>query len=46
MLRAVGELGGFSKWAQFYGDYREARDKLTKLGAEDIVKPLSIPTVK
>jgi hypothetical protein len=21
MLRAVGELGGFSKWTKFYGDY-------------------------
>lgn len=33
MLRAVGELGGFSKWAKFYEQYREARDKLTELGA-------------
>lgn len=33
MLRAVGELGGFSKWAKFYEQYREARDKLIELGA-------------
>lgn len=33
MLRAVGELGGFSKWAKFYEQYREARDKLVELGA-------------
>ncbi|KVD80366.1 hypothetical protein WS62_26815 [Burkholderia sp. ABCPW 14] len=33
MLRAVGELGGFSKWARFYEQYREARDKLIELGA-------------
>ncbi|MCM2483274.1 helix-turn-helix domain-containing protein [Burkholderia glumae] len=33
MLRAVGELGGFSKWAKFYEQYREARDKLAELGA-------------
>ena len=33
MLRAVGELGGFNKWAKFYEDYREARDKLTALHA-------------
>ncbi|ANB72612.1 hypothetical protein AYM40_26820 [Paraburkholderia phytofirmans OLGA172] len=33
MLRAVGELGGFSKWAKFYEQYREARDRLDKLGA-------------
>lgn len=31
MLRAVGELGGFSKWAKFYEHYREARDKLIEL---------------
>lgn len=33
MLRAVGELGGFSKWAKFYEHHREARDKLAGLGA-------------
>jgi hypothetical protein len=33
MLRAVGELGGFSKWARFYEPYRDARDKLAELGA-------------
>jgi hypothetical protein len=33
MLRAVGDLGGFSKWAKFYEPYREARDKLAELGA-------------
>jgi hypothetical protein len=33
MLRAVGELGGFSKWAKFYEHHREARDKLAELGA-------------
>lgn len=33
MLRAVGELGGFSKWAKFYEHYGEARDKLIELGA-------------
>lgn len=33
MLRAVGELGGFSKWARFYEQYRDARDKLAELGA-------------
>ena len=26
MIRAVGELGGFSKWAQFYELYRGSRD--------------------
>lgn len=33
MLRAVGELGGFSKWAKFYEQHRGARDKLIALGA-------------
>lgn len=33
MLRAVGELGGFSKWTKFYGDYKFVRDNLSALGA-------------
>jgi|JI8StandDraft_1071087.scaffolds.fasta_scaffold251804_1 hypothetical protein len=33
MLRAVGEMGGFRLWSKFYGDFREARDKLVALGA-------------
>ncbi|MFM0008123.1 hypothetical protein PQR57_45335 [Paraburkholderia dipogonis] len=33
MLRAVGELGGFSKWAKFYEHHREGRNKLAELGA-------------
>lgn len=33
MLRAVGELGGFSKWAKFYEYHRDTRDKLAELGA-------------
>lgn len=33
MIRAVGELGGFSKWAQFYESYRSSRDQLAHLGA-------------
>ena len=33
MLRAVGELGGFSKWTKFYGDYSSIRAKLSSLGA-------------
>lgn len=33
MLRAVGEMGGFRFWSKFYGDFREARDKLVELGA-------------
>lgn len=33
MLRAVGAMGGFKKWAQFYEQYGDARDKLADLGA-------------
>jgi hypothetical protein len=33
MLRAVGEIGGFSKWAKFYENYSTVRDKLSALGA-------------
>jgi hypothetical protein len=33
MLRAVGELRGFSKWTKFYENYSAARDKLSALGA-------------
>lgn len=33
MIRAVGELGGFSKWSQFYESFQASRDKLVQLGA-------------
>lgn len=33
LIRAVGELGGFSRWAQFYDSYRDSRDRLVELGA-------------
>jgi hypothetical protein len=33
MLRAVGELGGFGKWAAFYDRFREERQHLDRLGA-------------
>jgi hypothetical protein len=33
MIRAVGELGGFSKWAQFYESYSVSRARLAQLGA-------------
>lgn len=48
MLRAVGELGGFSKWARFYEQYRDARDKLAELGAipEAAVSPIPADSPK
>lgn len=33
MIRAVGELGGISKWARFYEGYQDARDQLYRLNA-------------
>ena len=32
MIRAVGEMGGFAKWAQFFEKYATVREELTKLG--------------
>lgn len=32
MIRVVGELGGMSKWLQFFESYRDIRDSLQKLG--------------
>jgi hypothetical protein len=33
LLRSLGELGGFAKWAAFYERFRDARDALQKIGA-------------
>jgi hypothetical protein len=33
LLRSLGELGGFAKWAAFYERFREARDAIQKVGA-------------
>lgn len=33
LLRSLGELGGFAKWAAFYERFREARDALHEIGA-------------
>lgn len=33
MIRVVGELGGMSKWLQFFESYKDIRDSLQKLGA-------------
>jgi hypothetical protein len=43
MLRAVGELGGFSKWAKFYEYHRDARDKLAELGAIPVASASAMP---
>jgi hypothetical protein len=40
MIRAVGELGGMSKWLRFFESYREIRDELKKL------TPLPVSEVK
>jgi hypothetical protein len=33
LLRSLGELGGFAKWAAFYERFRKARDALQEIGA-------------
>jgi hypothetical protein len=33
MIRAVGELGGFSKWATFFERFKDTREQLMQLGA-------------
>lgn len=43
MIRAVGELGGFSKWAQFYESYSGSRDQLAQLGALPEATAESLP---
>ncbi|WP_228536340.1 hypothetical protein [Noviherbaspirillum malthae] len=46
MLRAVGAMGGFSKWAQFYEQYRDVREKLAALGAITDATVSAMPTEK
>lgn len=46
MLRAVGELGGFSKWAKFYEHHREARDRLAELGAIPAAPVSAMPSAE
>jgi hypothetical protein len=43
MLRAVGELGGFSKWAKFYENFSAVREQLHALGAlpDALITPLA-----
>jgi hypothetical protein len=33
LLRTVGEMGGFAKWAKFYEHHQAARDRLAEIGA-------------
>ncbi len=42
MLRAVGELGGFAKWAKFFDTYKDIRDELAKMGAMPEAKVLNM----
>ncbi|WP_434627097.1 hypothetical protein [Chromobacterium sp. CV08] len=44
MIQAVGELGGFSKWAQFFAHYREARVELEQLGALPLAEISPMPS--
>lgn len=42
MIRAIGELGGYTKWAQFFGSYKGVLEILTSMGAmpEAEIKPI------
>ncbi|WP_080355341.1 hypothetical protein [Stenotrophomonas maltophilia] len=42
LLRAVGELGGYTRWSSFYNEYRESREQLAKLGALPVAQVSSI----
>lgn len=35
MIRAVGELGGYAQWSNFFEDYKAVRDKLFQMKAID-----------
>lgn len=42
MLRAVGELGGYAKWAKFFDNYKDIRDELIKMGAMPTAKVIPL----
>ncbi|MNT65279.1 hypothetical protein D3C72_2032480 [compost metagenome] len=44
MIRVVGELGGFSKWAAFYEHYAAARAQLEALGALPVATITALPS--
>jgi hypothetical protein len=48
MLRSVGAIGGFAKWAEFFETYRNTRKALDSLGAvpDAIVTSMPGATVK
>lgn len=43
MIRAVGELGGMSKWMKFYESFRDVRDQLYKLDAIPVAEIAELP---
>lgn len=45
MIRAIGELGGFTKWSRFFQDYKEIRDQLYTMDAlpNADVNPIKAP---
>lgn len=48
MIKAVGELGGFPKWAAFFEKYKAVRKQLETMGAmpKDNVTPIVRPDIK
>lgn len=43
MIRAVGELGGMSKWMKFFESFKEARDQLHKLNVMPNAEVAELP---
>lgn len=44
LLRTVGEMGGFAKWAKFYEHHQVARDRLADIGAIPSALVSTLPT--
>lgn len=44
MIKVVGELGGFGKWAAFYEHYAAARKQLDALGALPVASVTPLPS--
>lgn len=38
IIRSVGSVGGFNKWAEFFESYQHARDALASLGATPVAE--------
>ena len=43
MIRAVGELGGMTKWMKFFVGFKDVRDQLYKLDAMPVTEIAELP---